>query len=129
MVTIYSNKLNISVSGSTSGLAINNYSITYSCTDAEIVASGVVTYKNKPLSYACVNIGFCSVFDFNNNQFTGFFISTDTKSDGSFVTSIPTATPPGGANCIVLMVAYSGEITGYVNKTAVVHQSVTIPKC
>ena len=129
MARIYSNIFKVSVSGSISGLAINNYSITYSCTDLEIVASGIVTYNNKPLSYACVCIGFCSGFDFNNNQFKGFFVSTDTKSDGSFVISIPTATLPGGSNCIVLMAEYSGPITGYNNKIAVVQQSITIPKC
>jgi hypothetical protein len=126
MARIYSNQITVSVQLSSGGgggvLAINNYSVTYSCTANSIVASGIVIYNNNPVPNIEVDVGFCSAFDFNNNQFTGGYYRTTTKSDGSFVIYINTATPPGGANCIVAMVQYN-------NQTAVAQQTVTIPQC
>jgi hypothetical protein len=122
MARIYSNMIKISVSLPSGGvLAINNYSVTYSCTANSIVASGTVIYNNNPVPNIEVDVGFCSAFDFNKKQFSAYWPVT-TKSDGSFVIYINTATPPGGANCIVVMAQYSGQ-------TAIAQQTVTIPQC
>jgi len=104
------------------GLAISNYNVTYPCNLATIVVSGKVMYNNNPVPNVNVYVGFCSAFDFNKNQFTGNYYTIKTGSDGSFTVYVYTATPPGGANCIVAMAQYN-------NQTAVVQQSITIPKC
>jgi hypothetical protein len=122
MVKIYSNKIDISVSGGGGVLAINNYSVTYSCTANSIVASGIVLYNNNPVPNIEVDVSFCSLFDFSKNQFTGGYDRITTNFDGSFIAYINTATPPGGANCIVAIVQYNGQI-------AVTKQTVTIPQC
>jgi len=118
MAKVYSNRIYVSAFP---GLMINNYKVEYSCNAMEIVASGVVTYNNNPVPNIRVDVGFCSYFDFNTNQFRANFTTT-TQSDGSFMIYIYTATPPGGGNCIVAMVQYNGQ-------TAVAHQSITIPQC
>ena len=125
MTNVYSNVVTVSVSGTSGGgglgLAISNYSVTYSCS-LGIVVSGVVIYNNNPVPNVMVEVGFCSQFDFSKNQFTGNYDAVGTASDGSFTDYIYTATPPGGSNCIVALVQYNGW-------TASVQKSVTIPTC
>jgi hypothetical protein len=108
-------------SGGGGGLAINNFSVTYSCKYG-IVVSGTVTYNNNPVPNVEVDIGFCSAFDWTKIQFTGNYDAVGTDSNGSFRDYVFTTTPPGGSNCIVAMVKYN-------NLIAVVSQNITIPKC
>jgi len=113
-----------STSGTAGGtLGIYNYNLSYVCYSPDtILVSGAVADSNGPVQNAEVDVGFCSQFDFNTNQFTGTYITTKTWYDGTFSTILNTNTPSGSTDCVVAMVNHN-------NQTAVAQQSITIPKC
>ena len=128
-MVIYSNKLNITVnSSSTSNLEISNFNASVLCQPGPvenshmISVSGTVLYNGKPLPYVTVNFGFCSAFDPTTQTFSANW-TTNTGYNGTFSsTSMYTATPPGGGNCIVAQVSYNGM-------NAYKEVNVTVPWC
>jgi len=138
MATITSNQVTVQVTAplpvtsptsptSTTGsgtLGIYNYNVSYTCSSPGMdYVSGIVVGSNGPVQQNVeVNVGFCSQFDFNTNQFTGTYITTTTAYDGTFLTALNTNTPSGGSDCIVAMVNHN-------NQTAVAQQSIIIPQC
>jgi hypothetical protein len=109
--------------GTSTGLTIKNYSVTYDCNIFKIVASGQLVDNNGPVANNLGKIGFCSAYNSDSNDFTeGNYWTITTDQNGYFKTNIATSTPAGGQNCIIVRFTEGNDI-------ATAKASVTIPGC
>jgi hypothetical protein len=108
--------------GTSTGLTIKNYSLSYDCGSSSIIASGQLVDKNGAVPNNLGKIGFCSAYDPNSNDFKGVYYSVVTDNNGYFKAWIGTATPSGGANCIIVRFTEGNDI-------ATAQATITIPSC
>jgi hypothetical protein len=110
--------------GTSTGLAIQNYSVTYDCSVRRILVTGTLVNSKGAVTGAYGNVGFCSNFDFNKNDFINptLTYSIATTDGGNFKAYVMTGTPAGGQNCIVTRFQVGNDV-------AVAKANVTIPGC